>query len=739
MPTHKKVVKTKQTKKSKLKKTSKPIIRKIKSNYLSVLKVLLISLTALLVIFFLKSKILNEDSLQINNVTTYNNTSIWHASDYLCRSEIEITSTKTKDTQYVAKVQLTENQFFNQLNYGCTINNQGKDILFYDKNGNILPHTIEKWNYNQKNASLHVRLRNLVPRQSIYMYFSNPAILVSNENPNLTYDYFNNFNTFAPTVKFGIFTDIHHDSRENHYWNAPDGKQAALRNALGRMNIITSAMNTWGADFLISLGDLITAENFTPQNHPAYPANPVLMTGELTTQQSEYDLYQKSYTDMQQIENAFKNFNGNRYYVHSNHDFYYLSENQLISGNSPILGGQGAKGNTNGVGEYAKKSYFSFTKGGVTFIGLDLQYNPNTGLHRGPEGSSNYGEGFMPNWQLQWLRDTLANTSTPVIILSPSHLENSDFLEDELPLENNFCNSEWSNNYCTNTNCNSNPQNCINLCKELGAYRRVKNAREIRAVLEQHKNKIMAVFQGNDHARSHYVLNGINYITLDGAESINDNDVSYIQIEIDANIKLMSLKSYGRDNTYYIGYENGKMIVNSSIRNEFIFAPIFWGQTWNNDLMIHANWEVNPTSFGQQLGLGFFTDGDRKLIRHRCAENFRPRKNNLVGIRRVYANSGTNNFIGTEIIKNGNSTTTLNTGTTNTSGTFWAQHSGSQAYFWHATGNIGGFLGGITTNIPKMMPGVWVYNNTNAKIDNLTIRTAVYPEPTSTILLIEKK
>ncbi len=676
--------------------------------------------------------------------TTGNNrssaaSSDWKLTDFSCRLKITIVATtKEINNTYPAKVVVDQNALA-RLPQNCKPKANFDDIRFTSLDGIELPYA-RRANQQSTAMNFHVKLPQLTATTTIWMYVGNKNA-ASTENPRETFAYFQDFNSFNPTVKFGVFTDLHHDGVENHYWTAPDGKSAALRDAQDRLTLIVNRMNQWNADFIVSLGDLITAENFSPQNVAPFPNPPTQMTGELTAKESEYDMVAKSLNDFRTVESIYKTFNGPRYYVASNHDFYFATEDQLLKSNAAILGGQGAVLQTKASGEYAQSSHFVFDRGGVRFIGIDLQFDPDNKMpdgtfrHRGNEGGSNYGEGFMPPWELEWLNTQLSTAPGPVMILSPSHLEDSEYLEDNFPEEGNSCATQLNDNYCTDRNCQSNPASCVNLCKDLGEYRRVRNAPDIRAILEKYPDKVLMVLQGNDHARASYTQNGIQYLTLDGAESIEAKDVSYLQLEIDPVQHLVALYSYGKDNTYSVSYSNGKMQLSSSIANEFVTVPIGWGGTWGSDTMVQADWEMNPTEPAQQLGLGFATNADLTKINHRCAVEGRPKKNNLVGVRRVFANKAINNFIGSEIIQNGQSTTSLEFPTTKTAGTFWVQNSNNSILMWYGEGasNEGGQLKTIATTINGFSPAIWVFDNATATVDNLTVRAAIYPEPVGSI------
>lgn len=710
--------------------------RKILISFLGLIFFFLTSL--LLVIYFFYQSSDNRSSA---------NQIVWLYNNHSCRLPININNSTTDTINaYPVKVKVDYN-FFNSLPPRCKPRSDFGDIRFSDLNGKELPFAVENNSTQNKFISFHVKLEKLVAGENkILMYVGNPNELTT-ANPKATYDYYQDFNNFNPTVKFGVFTDLHHDGTENHFWNAPDGKKAALRDARPRLRHIISEMNNWEADFLVSLGDLITGENFKSQNYPPYPNEPAEMLGELSSEESKNvgkDLRSKSRKDLEDIEFVMKSFTGERYYIHSNHEFYFLSNEEVLTDDNAILAGQGVTGNEKATSLTQRQSHFYADKGGVRFIGLDLQYdaNPTTDgryRHKGPEGASNYGEGFMPPWQLDWLDKTLASTQNPVVIFSPSHLENSDYLEDELPEESKACENSWSQNYCTDAKCRDNPQSCIQLCKELGEYRRVKNASAIRSILEKHAEKILLVLQGNDHARAHYVVNGINYLTLDGAESIKPEEVSYYKFEIDPIERLVAIQSFGRDNTYSINYSNGQMKISSSLSKEFLVAPIFLNQnkiegSSNTSLMVNGKWFIDPKTPSQQIGMGFVNNADKLKIHHRCANDGRLKRNNLIGIRRVFANKEPNNYIGTELVSDGISRTSLDETTNAKTGVFWAQLYNGEFRSWYSDGVTGKALPLMQSSLSKMSPGLWVFDNTEASVDYFIVRKAVFPEPKSTVM-----
>jgi uncharacterized protein DUF2341/calcineurin-like phosphoesterase family protein len=187
---------------------------------------------------------------------------------------------------------------------------QGQDLRFTLNDGlTLIPHWIEYYDIGQPKAKIRIRLNNLIPNQSqIYLYYSNPQATSSSSGKD-TFLHFQDYNSFNPTIKFGIITDIHHDSNDNQSWTTPDFSIGMLNDARPRLNTFITNMNNWSADFIIELGDLITSENFTG--------------GESVETSSQAS------TALTQIESTYSNFQGPRYYCHGNHEFYSLSESSV--------------------------------------------------------------------------------------------------------------------------------------------------------------------------------------------------------------------------------------------------------------------------------------------------------------------------------------------------------------------------------------------------------------------------
>lgn len=630
----------------------------------------------------------------------------------------------------------------------------GQDIRITDLNGNSLPFWIRRFEVSNQLAIINTRLLSLSPGENrVYVYYGNPGVS-SVSDPHNTFDYYQDFSQFNPTVKFGVFADIHHDAYDNNYWAGPDFQQNKLGDARGRMQHLVGAMNNWNADFLINLGDFITAEDwptgewvsaqgpdfdpFTDCSRPVNPGDWGYCEGlNHGTCREIVECADHARLAMEQIEAEYAQFNNERYYVFDNHEFYSLGKQDMLD----ITGGQGAVGSQSGEWlevNGQQKLYYSFIKSGIKFIIPDFQYIPGTNQHRGPEGESDYGVGYIPPDQLAWIEQELSSSNYPVVVFSSKRIEDHDFLNfDQCE------NYQQYNNYCTNP-CNS-PSDCSNViaqCKDLHEYRRVHNGAEIRSVLENHSDKILAVFQGDHHSAYHYAQNGISYVSLKSSDQMLDEDVAYLKVEIDPVQRLLAVEGVGGTNdtnTFKISYANGKMHIDNSIKtstnNFFLPVIIPYEQTWSDDVLIEAGWEFDPRSTNQQLMVGFWENMDWRQIRHRCASNGRTRRSNFAGARRVFANQGSNHFIGTQLNNEGNAQPSLDIANTATSGYFWVHKSGGLVRSWFNAGGMGGRIG-TDMNLsgsPSLTPGIWVYDDvtgvSQASISNLIVRTAVYPEP----------
>ncbi len=169
-------------------------------------------------------------------------------------------------------------------------------------------------------------------------------------------------------VRFGLFADLHaHDT------DSPlEGKW--MTHTEERLLAFTSAMNSWGADFVIELGDFVNGWVVLG----ADPGDPARIPDILAW-----------------ADALCATFAGPRYHVIGNHDVYNLDKEQYKA----ILG--------------VDATTFSFDAGAYHFIVLDVQYAVD-----GSDLAHTYTGigGFLPADKLDWLRENLAASDQPTIL-----------------------------------------------------------------------------------------------------------------------------------------------------------------------------------------------------------------------------------------------------------------------------------------------------------------------------------
>ena len=164
---------------------------------------------------------------------------------------------------------------------------------------------------------------------------------------------------------------------------------------------------------------------------------------------------QSTLTQLETIETIFKQFKGPRYHVLGNHDADSISKEQFL-----------ARVENTGIAQNA--NYYSFDSHGVHFVVLDANVRAD-GLDY-DHGNFDWTDANIPCKQQDWLKKELVSTSKPVVV----------FIHQQLDGEDNHC---------------------------------VKNAAEIRQLLQASK-RVLAVFQGHNHAGHYSLIDQIHYYTL---------------------------------------------------------------------------------------------------------------------------------------------------------------------------------------------------------------------------------
>lgn len=155
------------------------------------------------------------------------------------------------------------------------------------------------------------------------------------------------------------------------------------------------------------------------------------------------------------IERELQRFGGPVYHVLGNHDMDNLSKAQVMShvGNTGIPAGRG---------------YYAFSHGGLRMIVLDANYDSDGRDY--DHDTVHWRDANVPAHQLEWLKQELKAAVEPVIVLVHQRLDGDGITS-------------------------------------------IRNRVEVREQLESSR-KVLAVFQGHDHAGSYSVINEIHYYTL---------------------------------------------------------------------------------------------------------------------------------------------------------------------------------------------------------------------------------
>jgi len=227
-----------------------------------------------------------------------------------------------------------------------------------------------------------------------------------------------------PLLKFGMLSDIHFADRE------PAGNRF-YRQSLEKVEEAIDQMNQEKVDFVIELGDF--------KDQDAVPDE---------TKTLQY---------LAKIETELQKFKGPTYHVLGNHDMDGISKQQFLE-------------RVENTGISKTNSYYSFNRNGIHFVVLDGNFT-KVGLPY-DHGNFNWQDAFIPDDQLDWLKDDLKSNKLPIII----------FIH-QLLIESNT------------------------------GKHAVQNSVEVRNVLEN-SGKVLCVFQGHVHEERYNLINGIHYYSV---------------------------------------------------------------------------------------------------------------------------------------------------------------------------------------------------------------------------------
>jgi len=177
---------------------------------------------------------------------------------------------------------------------------------------------------------------------------------------------------------------------------------------------------------------------------------------------------------LETMENIFTCFRGARYHVLGNHDADSISKEQFL-----------ARVDNTGIAKQAK--YYSFDVGGFHFIVLDANYKADASDY--DHGNFVWTDTIIPPRELDWLKNDLASGSAPVIVFVHQQLDG------------------------------------------IGEHY-VNNADQVRQILQETR-RVLAVFQGHNHAGHYSYIEGIHYYTLKAmVEGTGAENSSYAIVKV---------------------------------------------------------------------------------------------------------------------------------------------------------------------------------------------------------------
>ncbi len=183
---------------------------------------------------------------------------------------------------------------------------------------------------------------------------------------------------------------------------------------------------------------------------------------------------------LRDIESIFQKFRGPTYHVLGNHDTDSISKNEFLA----------AIKNT-GIARSSK--YYSFSSGKIHFIVLDADYRADGSDYN--SGNFDWKDTNVPAFEQAWLKQELKSSTRPIIVFIHQPLDGTGNLY-------------------------------------------VKNAAGIRSLLQKHK-KVLAVFQGHNHAGDYNRIDGIHYYTLKAlveGSGLENNSYAIVDVKRNGNI-----------------------------------------------------------------------------------------------------------------------------------------------------------------------------------------------------------
>lgn len=175
------------------------------------------------------------------------------------------------------------------------------------------------------------------------------------------------------------------------------------------------------------------------------------------------------------IEEVFRQFAGPRYHVLGNHDVDSLSKAQFLA-------------NIENTGIQKDATYYTFDAKGVRLVVLDANYNADGTDYN--HGQFDWTDTNVPPQELDWIRKNLASTPKPIIVFVHQQLDGT------------------------------------------GSHS-IRNAQRVRHILQECR-RVLAVFQGHNHAGHYSHIEGIHYYTLKAmVEGSGEENSAFAIVEVD--------------------------------------------------------------------------------------------------------------------------------------------------------------------------------------------------------------
>jgi predicted phosphodiesterase len=240
---------------------------------------------------------------------------------------------------------------------------------------------------------------------------------------------------------FGIVTD-------SHYADTAPMDNRFFRESTDKMAECIELMNEKKVNFLIELGDF--------KDQDSDPSE------------------EKTISYLRIIEEILQRFNGPTYHVLGNHDVDSISKEQFQE-------------NIKNTNIKESSCYYSYDFKGIHFIVLDANFRTDGTAY--DHGNFDWWDMYIPETELNWLAQNLADTALPSIV---------------------FCHQQLGGRGDT--------------------Y--VKNAEVVRNILQE-SGKVLAVFNGHEHRGDYRLIEGIHYYTLKGmVDGAGPENNSYAIVEI---------------------------------------------------------------------------------------------------------------------------------------------------------------------------------------------------------------